>query len=150
MIEFWELGWWGPQKFSKIRDLKVNYFHPPIHLANEKRNFGTISMQKINEQKNKEPLLGAQKTLIPKGSACSCHRCPKSCSFKLYIACTYGQKLYIFYFNLLFQFLFQVNTVGTNFLQSSPVLGSDFVFQIFSQSSQIFSHERNWHKNDNS
>ena len=27
------------------------------------------------------------------------------------------------------------------------VLGSDFVFYIFSQSSQIFSHKRNWHKN---
>ena len=25
-------------------------------------------------------------------------------------------------------------------------LGSDFVFQIFFQSSQIFSHERNWYK----
>ena len=25
--------------------------------------------------------------------------------------------------------------------------GSDFVFKFFSQSSQIFSHERNWHKN---
>ena len=29
------------------------------------------------------------------------------------------------------------------------VLGSDFVFlNIFFQSSQIFSHKRNWHKND--
>ena len=27
-------------------------------------------------------------------------------------------------------------------------LGRDFVFSIFSQSSQIFTHERNWHKND--
>ena len=25
----------GPHKFSKIRVLKVNYFHLPIHLANE-------------------------------------------------------------------------------------------------------------------
>ena len=31
---------------------------------------------------------------------------------------------------------------------SSAVIGLDFVFYIFSQSSQIFSYERNGHKND--
>jgi hypothetical protein len=29
------LDYWGPQKFSKIRVFKINYFHPPIHLTNE-------------------------------------------------------------------------------------------------------------------
>ena len=28
------------------------------------------------------------------------------------------------------------------------IIGSDFVFKFFSQSSQIFSHKKNWHKND--
>jgi hypothetical protein len=32
-FENWING--GPQKFSKIRVLKINYFHPPIHLTNE-------------------------------------------------------------------------------------------------------------------
>ena len=27
IIEFWEFTYWGPQKFSKIKVLKVNYFH---------------------------------------------------------------------------------------------------------------------------
>ena len=66
-------------------------------------------------RKNKENLSGAQKTLIPKGSACCCHRCPKNCSFKLYFACTYGQKQYFFYFNLLFQFLFSGKYCGDKF-----------------------------------
>ena len=26
-VEFWELDYWGPRKFSKTRVLKVNYFH---------------------------------------------------------------------------------------------------------------------------
>ena len=30
------------------------------------------------------------------------------------------------------------------------IIGSDFVFKFFPQSSQIFSHKRNWHKNDKS
>ena len=34
IIEFWELDCLGPQKFSKIRVLEINYFHPPIHLSN--------------------------------------------------------------------------------------------------------------------
>ena len=38
---------YGPQKFSKIRVLKVNYFHLPIHLANELWNLGSISIQKL-------------------------------------------------------------------------------------------------------
>ena len=32
-FENWISG--GPQKFSKIRVLEINYFHPPIHLTNE-------------------------------------------------------------------------------------------------------------------
>ena len=28
------------------------------------------------------------------------------------------------------------------------IIGSDFVFKFFSQSSQIFSHKKHWHKND--
>jgi hypothetical protein len=32
-FENWING--GRQKFSKIRVLKINYFHPPIHLTNE-------------------------------------------------------------------------------------------------------------------
>ena len=38
---------YGPQKFSKIRLLKVNYFHLSIHLANDIQNFGSISMRKL-------------------------------------------------------------------------------------------------------
>ena len=36
-----------PQKFSKIRVLKVIHFHVPIPLANELWNFGSISMLKL-------------------------------------------------------------------------------------------------------
>ncbi len=32
-FENWISG--GPQKFSKIGVLEINYFHPPIHLTNE-------------------------------------------------------------------------------------------------------------------
>ena len=34
------------------------------------------------------------------------------------------------------------------FVRTASKYGSDFMFQIFSQYSQIFSHERNWYKND--
>ena len=59
--------------------------------------------------------------------------------------------------------LFQVDVVNrtatadlTNYtpngewtLAESPVLGTDFVFLIFSQTFHIFSHKRNWLKNNN-
>ena len=41
------IGLIKPQKFSKIRVLKINYFHPPIHPTNEYWNFGIISMRKM-------------------------------------------------------------------------------------------------------
>ena len=69
----------------------------------------------LKQEKTRKTLLGPKKTLIPKGAACCCHRRPKSCSFKLYNACTYGQKLYFFFFNLLFQFLFSGKYCGDKF-----------------------------------
>jgi hypothetical protein len=44
-FENWISG--EPPKFSKIRVLKINYFYSPIHLINEKGNFGSISMPKM-------------------------------------------------------------------------------------------------------
>ena len=51
---------------------------------------------------------------------------------------------------LLYTLLHRNEAFKSFVLASSDVdlLGWDFVFLIFSQFSQIFSHERNWHKNN--
>ena len=43
-VEFWELDYWGPRKFSKTRVLKVNYFHLLIEKNTSKWNHGLLLM----------------------------------------------------------------------------------------------------------
>ena len=97
----------------------------------------------LKQEKTRKTLLGPKKTLIPKGAACCCHRRPKSCSFKLYNACTYGQKLYFFFFNLLFQFLFSGKYCGDKF---PPIITSSGFEFCVSNFLSILSWEKRMHK----
>ena len=114
-------------------------------------------MQKMNKQEKKN-LLGAPKKLsFPKVQHVVAIGAQRAVPSSFIMLALMDKNCISFFSICYFNFFFQVNTVGTNFLQSSPVLGSDFVFQIFSQFSQIFSqfsqifsHERNWHINEKS